>query len=197
MTLTNTNWWAALTIVLGIAATSLALLGLVLGDTGDGGQGLALNWLVSGVLMLAGLVVWRSRPVAGSWMILGGGVLIAYSLLGIPVGVVVIATGLWTGNLVLNEHSASKLDLSPRDTSATEHWYRWIMAAVLLGALGFAVLLIWPAVTPDNCTEFNPCWEDTVAWATWILSWMAAAATASVGVILAGVRFTRHHTRPA
>lgn len=197
MTLTTTNWWAALTMILGIAATALALLGLVLGDTGDGGQGLVMNWLISGVLMLAGLMVWRGRPVAGSWMITGGGLLIAVSVLGIPVGVVVIATGLWTGNLVLTERRAAKLDLSPQDSSATQHWYWWIVGAALLGALGFAVLLVWPAITPDSCTEFNPCWEDTLAWATWILSWMVAALAASVGVILAGIRFARHHTRPA
>jgi hypothetical protein len=152
---------------------------------------------VSAILLLAGLVVLQHRPVAGSWMIIGSGALFAFSVVGIPIALVVVGGGLWMGNLVPTEKTAAKLDLTPRENSITERWYRWLFAAAGLGLLGFLVLLIWPVVTPDHCTEFDPCWEDTLAWATWILSWMAGVATTAVGVALAAARFTRHHTRPA
>jgi len=152
---------------------------------------------VSAVLLVAGLVLLQQRPVAGSWIIIGSGALFAFSIIGLPIALVVVGGGLWTGSLVLTEKAASKLDLTPRENSITEHWYRWLFAAAGLGVLGFLVLLIRPVVTPDHCTEFNPCWEDTLAWATWILSWMGGVATAAIGVALAAARFTRHHTRPA
>ncbi len=193
------NWWTPVTMVFGIAATVMALLGLGFGETDNGGLLFAVRWLVSAVVLLAGLAVLRRRPVAGSWMTIGGAALFALGdPIGIPIALIVIIGGLWTGNLVTSARRADQLDVSPHQASLTEHWYRWLMTAVGLGALGFLVLIIWPLMTPDNCTEANPCWEDSLAWAAWILSWMSAFITAGIGVILGSLHFVvRHRTRPA
>jgi hypothetical protein len=193
------NWWTPVTMVFGITATVMALMGLGFGETDNGGLLFAVRWLVSAVVLLAGLAVLRRRPVTGSWMVIIGAALFALGdLIGIPIALFVIIGGLWTGNLVTSEGRAARLDLAPRQASLTEHWYRWLMTAAGLGALGFLVLIIWPSVTPDNCTEASPCWEDSLAWAAWILSWMSAFITAGIGVILGSLHFVvRHRTRPA
>jgi len=58
-------------------------------------------------------------------------------------------------------------------------WYRWLGVAAVLFLVGFAMLL----TSEDN--ELS-----SIAWAVWILSWLAAAVTATVGVGL-GLGATR------
>ncbi len=194
------QWWTPTTMVIGVTVTALALLGLGFGELESGGWIIAVSWLVAAVVLLAGLAVLRRRPVVGSWTVIAGCVLFGLAEpLAIPLSALVILGGLWTGNLVTSHDEAgTKVPLAPRQFSLTERWYAWLGVAAGLGAVGFIVLLVWPAVTPDHCTEANPCWEDTAAWATWILSWMAALVTGGVGLVLAGLRLVvRHRTRLA
>lgn len=60
-------------------------------------------------------------------------------------------------------------------------WYAWLITAGLLVLTGFAVLLI------DGDGELS-----TVAWATWILSWIAAAVVAVVGLGLGALHLRSH-----
>lgn len=194
------QWWAPTTMVIGVTVAVLALLGLGFGETESGGWAVAVGWLVAGVVLLAGLAVMRSRPLVGSWVVIAGAVLLA---LAEPVAIlptiVVILGGFWTGNLVISQRRAeATIPLARRQSFLAARWYVWLMAATALGAIGFLVLMMWPAVTPDHCTEANPCWQDSAAWATWILSWMAAVITGAVGLVLGGLRFlARHRTRLA
>ena len=187
-------------MVIGVAATALAVLGLGFGVTESGGWIKALSWLVAAVVLLAGLAVLRWRPVIGSWTVIAGAVLVALAEpIAAPLSILVVVGGLWTGNLVASRHKAeTRIPLAPRQSSLTERWYRWLITATALGAVGFIVLLVWPAVTPETCTESNPCWEDTAAWAAWILSWMGALITGAIGLVLGSLRFVvRHRTRLA
>jgi hypothetical protein len=114
--------------------------------------------------------------------------------------VLVVIGGLWSGQLALSAERADRIHLEVPRRSLTDGWYRWIIAGVVLGAAGMVTLVVWEhsGVVPDNCTEFDPCWQDSAAWATWILSWLAAMVTGGIGVLLGILRFvTRHHTRPA
>lgn len=194
------RWWTPTTMVIGVTIATLALLGLGFGETESGGWLIAVGWLTAAVVLLAGLVALRKRPVLGSWMVITGAVLLALAEpLAIPLGLLVVIGGLWTGRLVTSRSKAeAMIPLAPRQSSLTDGWYRWLGVAVALGALGFLVLVLWPAVTPENCTETSPCWQDSAAWATWILSWMAAVITGGIGLILAGLRLlARHRTRLA
>lgn len=194
------QWWTPTTMVIGVTVTVLALLGLGFGESEDGGWIVALSWLIAAVVLLAGLAALRWRPVVGSWTVIAGAVLFALAEpLATPLSIVVIVGGLWTGNLVTSRHKAETvIPLAPRQSSLTNRWYLWLTVAAALGAVGFIVLLVGPAVTPDNCTETNPCWQGAAAWAAWILSWMAAIVTGGIGVILGGLHLlVRHRTRLA
>lgn len=57
-------------------------------------------------------------------------------------------------------------------------WYRWLGVAAVLFVMGFAMLL----TSEDG--ELS-----SVAWAVWILSWLAAAITAAAGIGLGATRF--------
>jgi hypothetical protein len=192
------QWWTPTTIVIGVTITVLALLGLGFGESESGGWIVALSWLIAAVVLLAGLAALRWRPVVGTWTVITGAVLFALAEpLATPLSIVVILGGLWTGNLVTSRHKAeATIPLAPQQSSLVNRWYLWLTVAAALGAIGFIVLLVWPAVTPDTCTEVNPCWQDSAAWAAWILSWMAALVTGGIGVILGGLRLlVRHRTR--
>jgi hypothetical protein len=197
---TRQGWWTPVTTVLAIVLMTMGLLGLTLGQA-DGGGALALGAgvpAIGGALVLAGVASRRRHAVRGSRMVIAGAVL---GSLGdpflIPVGAIIVIGGLWTGELTASDTpDGPARQVSRQSMSAT--WWRWIVAAIPLVALGFAVLVVWPHATPDHCTEANPCWEDTAAWATWILSWLAAMVTGGIGVVLGVLHlFTRHHTRPA
>lgn len=203
-TTTTRGWWTPVTTVLAIVVTTMGLLGLTLGQTEDGSGGaLALAAglpAVGGALVLFGLASRRQHPVRGSRMVVAGAVLGA---LGepflVPVGAAIIIGGLWTGELTTSD-APDRPDLQVTRRSITSTWWRWLVAGAALGALGFVILVVWEhsGIVPDGCTEANPCWEDTAAWATWILSWLAAMVTGGIGVVLGVLRLaTRHHTRPA
>lgn len=199
-TTTRTDWWTPVAFVIGVVSTLSALMaGVTSGDGGALALAMAIGSLVGALGLLGGLALLRRHPVRGSWAVIAGSALIGISsLFGLPLSVVVILTGLWTGNLRFSESEDAELRLEVRRNSLSQRWYLWFVAAAVLGGIGFLALLISPSVTPDNCTETNPCWEDTAMWATWILSWLSAFVTAGVGVILAGSRlFVRHRTRLA
>jgi hypothetical protein len=62
-------------------------------------------------------------------------------------------------------------------TAWSARWYYWIAAAAGLFAVGFGPLL----TNEDN--ELS-----SVAWATWILSWLSGAVVATVGLALGATR---------
>jgi hypothetical protein len=198
---TRRRWWAPVTAVLAAVITTIGLLGLAFGPS-DGGGGLAviagLPVLLGGALVLGGLASRRRRPVQGSLIVIAGAAVAAFGeLLLIPVGAFIVISGLWAGELVTSD-APDRPDLQIRRTSLASNRWRWIVAAAALGAIGFAVLLIWPAITPDSCTQGDSCWQDTAAWATWVVSWLAAMITGGIGVILGVLRLAnRHHTRRA
>lgn len=201
-TTTPRTWWTPVTMVLGIVMATMGLLGLAFGEA-SGGAGVRLAAAIppalGGLVVLGGLAVRRQRLVSGSRMVIGGAVLAAFDPLVIPVSALVIIGGLWSGNLATTDRD----DRPPLEISQqwlTAQWYRWLIAAVILGAAGFAVLVIWEnsGLVPDDCTEANPCWEDSAAWLAWILSWFAAMVTGGIGIVLGVLRLlTRHRTRPA
>lgn len=198
-TTTRPRWWSPATMVIGVTVTLMALLGLGFGDTDDGGVAIAGRWLVAGIALLVGLAILRRRPVAGSWVVIVGSVLFAFAdPLAIPVAALVLIGGLWTGNLVTSHGRLADVDLAPRRESLTSRWFVWLATGAALGLVGFAVLAIWPLVTPDTCTDKTPCWQDSAAWATWILSWMAGMVTGGIGLVLGALRLIgRHRTRLA
>ncbi len=199
-TTTRVQWWTPTTVVIGVSLIALALLGLGFGETESGGWIIALGWLIAATVLLAGVAMLRWRPLIGSWTVIAGAVLLALAEpLAAPLSLVVVIGGLWSGGLVTSRRGAdTMISLAPRQSALTERWYLWLAAAAALGGIGFIVLLVWPSVTPENCTEANPCWQDSAAWAAWILSWMAALVSGVIGLILGGLRMlVRHRTRLA
>lgn len=86
----------------------------------------------------------QAALVNGSQLIFAGAVL---TLLGglefIPVGIIVLASGFWTGNLQLSEPTDGP-DLRPvRDhqITMTRYWYLWLGAAAVLFAVGWLPLI--------------------------------------------------------
>lgn len=203
-TTTTRGWWTPVTTVLAIVVTTMGLLGLTLGQTDGGGTGaLALAAglpAVGGALILFGLASRRWHPVRGSRMVVVGAVLGALGeVFLVPVFAAIIIGGLWTGELTTSD-APDRPDLQVTRRSITSTWWRWLAAAGALGVLGFVTLVVWEnsGLVPDDCTEANPCWEDTAAWATWILSWLAAMVTGAIGTVLGILHLlTRHHTRLA
>lgn len=197
------GWWRPTTTVIGIMVLAMGLLGLAFGEATDGGAGgavAAASALVSGGLLLGGLVRQRRHHAGGSRLVFGGAVVLALGdPLLIPLSLLVIIGGQWSGSLAISARADQRpVRLEASRASLTAGWYRWLVAAIALAAVGFATLAIWPAITPDRCTEGNVCWEDTAAWATWILSWLAAAVTGTIGAALLLLRLVdRHHTRTA
>lgn len=201
-TTTTRGWWTPVTTVLAVVVTAMGLLGLMIGETGGGGA-LALAAGVpaaGGALILFGLVSRRHHPVRGSRIIIAGAVLgVLGELLLLPVSAVIVISGLWTGELTTSD-APDRPDLQVTRGSITASWWRWLAAAGALGVFGFVTLLVWESsgLVPDDCSEANPCWEDTAAWATWILSWLAAVAAGGIGTVLGILHFfARHHTRLA
>jgi hypothetical protein len=198
METTTANWWTPVTMVLGIVMATMGLLGLTLGGTDGGGTAVrllaALPPAFGGLVLLGGLAVRRHQFVAGSRLIIAGAVLAAMDPVFIPISAFVIIGGMWTGNVVASQRpDVPRLEIARR--SMTTGWYRWLIAAAVLGAAGLGILLFWEnsGFVPDDC---NLCWQDSAAWATWILSWMTAMVTAGIGVALGVLRlFGRHNAR--
>ena len=203
MTTTTRNWWTPVTTVIGIVVTTMGLLGLALGEAMTGSDGAvvlaAAPPAIGGLVIVGGLATRRQRTVTGSRLVVAGAVLTAFDPLFIPLSAVVIIGGLWSGNLALTEDRADSIQLVAARRSLTDGWYRWLIAAILLIGIGFGVAGIAEAAfDTDRCTEANPCWEGTVAWASFTVSLLGAMVTGGIGVVLGVLRlFTRHHTRPA
>lgn len=188
----RSNWWLILTAALGLGPLGISIAMFATGvGAGEAARlsGLAVA-IVSAALILVGLRRHRTDLVGGSQLIVAGAVL---TLLGgldfIPVGVIVLISGFWTGQLQLSV-SADGPDLHPvRDhqIAMTRHWYLWLGGAVVLFAVGWLPLVF---DDPDDLSSGG--------WFVWALSWLGAIITGGVGAILAGLRLTiRHRTRPA
>lgn len=142
--------------------------------------------LIGLALIAGGIFVQRRRFVTGSWLILVGLIPGIASL----TGPLVLISGLWTANLVFKE-STLELDyqaLSDRRAQKIgQTWWVWLVAALLGVGVGFLALLLDPQ-------DF----ESSLLWAVWILSWLAAALMALIGVGILVVRIVgRHRTRAA
>ncbi|MDH4146795.1 MAG: hypothetical protein OEY23_16675 [Acidimicrobiia bacterium] len=185
---TSWNWWVALT---GLITVALIVTGVGAGIDGAGDSAWALTSvvgsLVSGGLILAGLYKRTSDLIAGSWMIVIGA--LAGGPFGLPVAALIVLSGLWSGNLRFSATTQSepRLVVARRHQHAlTRRWYLWLIVAVAVAGLGFGALYVQESTgfVPDDCGEFNPCWQDTAAWATWALSFLGAMVSAGIAVVL-------------
>ena len=191
----RSNWWVILTATFGVVplGLNLALFASGVGGGGDlrliGVAGAA----VTSALLIAGLIRRQADLVNGSRLIFTGAVLTLVGGLEVfPLGIIVLVSGFWTGNLQLSEPLDAP-DLHPvRDhqSNMTRYWYLWLGAAAVLFAVGWLPLIF---DDPDNASDFS-----FGGWYVWVLSWFGAIITGSIGVILAGLRLTiRHRTRLA
>lgn len=203
MTTTTRNWWTPVTAVIGVIVTAMGLVGLVAGEAMSGSNAAVVLAAgapaIGGLLILGGLATRRQRTLTGSRLVVAGAVLVALDPLFIPLSAVVIIGGLWSGNLALTDEQADSIRLAATRRSLSQGWYRWLVAAILLTGIGFGVAgIAEAAIDTDQCTETNPCWQGTAAWATFTISLLGAMVTGGIGVVLGILRIlTRHHTRPA
>lgn len=183
------RWWSVLATAFGAVLLAHAVLGAMIGG-GESSVAVvgAMGAAVSGVLVLGGLVRMRSSPITGSRLVVIGS---ALTLLGgvevIPIAVVVVVSGLWTGNLRLSDTSDAP-EVAPvtrHQEEVTRLWWAWLVVAAGLFAIGWLPLVF---DDPDDLTFGG--------WYTWILSWLGAAVTGGIGVILGTLRLVvRHRTR--
>jgi hypothetical protein len=180
------NWWVILTAILGVVplGISLAMLATVSGGGAIRLVGVA-GAAVSGALLIGGLIRRQSDLIGGSQMIVAGAALTLFGLESMGVGIIVLVSGFWTGNLQLSAPSEAP-DLQPvrqQQISMTHYWFLWLAGAALLFAIGWI-----PLIAEGG--------DLTWGYFIWVLSWLGAIVTGSIGIILAGLRFTlRHHTR--
>ena len=180
------NWWVILTAILGVVplGISLAMIATVSGGGAIRLVGVA-GAAVSGALLIGGLIRRQSDLISGSQMIVAGAALTLFGIETLPVGIIVLVSGLWTGNLQLSAASDAP-NLRPvrqQQINMTHYWYLWLAGAALLFAIGWI-----PLIAEGG--------DLTWGYFIWVLSWLGAIVTGAVGVILAGLRFTlRHHTR--
>ena len=180
------NWWVILTAILGVVPLGLSLAMLA---TVSGGGAIRLVGVagatVSGALLIGGLIRRQSDLIGGSQMIVAGAALTLFGLESMGVGIIVLVSGFWTGNLQLSAPSEAP-DLQPvrqQQISMTHYWFLWLAGAALLFAIGWI-----PLIAEGG--------DLTWGYFIWVLSWLGAIVTGSIGIILAGLRFTlRHHTR--
>lgn len=203
-TTSHRNWWRVAAAALGVFAIASAILAGVTGATGDVPLALLIGaigtGLVGGTLVLAGLARQTTDPASGSRLVIAGAIVVAVSEpLLIVVAALVVIAGLWTGRLSPTESVAGVVaPPGSRQATLTRHWYRWLVGGAAMAAVSFVVLLVWDrsGLVPTSCTETNPCWEDTAAWATWMLTTLAALVLGGIGAVLGALRLvTRHHTR--
>jgi len=71
--------------------------------------------------------------------------------------------------------------ITPTDPSMTRRWYFWMAGAACAFLLGLGVL----AVDGDDLTS--------AGWATWMLSWAAAAVLGVIGLGLGATRLVTNH----
>jgi hypothetical protein len=196
----TSNWWPPLVAVYAAASIAIFAVPALTGDSGlDGGE---LVWLAVAVatsaFMVAGLAVRGRHLTAGSWMITLGMIPSLMSLF--PLALVLFIGGLWTGNLSFRDPPAplaAEQVLAERRAHLVEVWWRWLLLAAVLFAIGWGVLYAEGSLY-DTGTESEPTVGGGIAWLLWMLSWGAAAISGALGVILAVMNIvTRHRTRPA
>jgi hypothetical protein len=182
----RSSWWVILTAVLGVVPLGISL---AMAATVSGGG--TFRWVgiatatVSGALLIGGLVRRQSDLISGSQMIVAGAALTLAGLEVMPVGIIVLISGFWTGNLQVSASSATP-DLQParrHQINMTRFWFVWLTGAALLFGIGWI-----PLIAEGG--------DLTWGYFIWVLSWLGAIITGAVGVILGGLRLTlRHHTR--
>lgn len=188
------SWWALLTTVAGAVLLVLSLGTFVAGGGSESsGSGPLIGGIVgaaAGALVLGGLARRRTHVVSGSQLVAAGAVLsLAGGLDFIPVGILVLISGFWTGNLQLSTaDDAPDLRPSPaRQDGMTRHWYVWLGVAAACFAVGWVPLVLDDPDDLGNAGYF-----------IWALSWLFAIVTGGIGLILAGLRaIVRHRTRLA
>ena len=191
----RSHWWVILTAFLGAAVPAMSLAMII--ASGAAGNPFAVAGvgasLATGGLILIGLLQRRTDLFGGSRLIFAGALL---TLVGgfefIPIGLIVLISGFWTGNLQLSESSdAPDLHVvSRQQVDMTAHWFVWLGAAAALFAIGWLPLVF---DDPDTSADFS-----FGGWYVWALSWFLAMISAGVGVILTILRFVvRHRTQPA
>ena len=138
------NWWVILTAILGVVplGISLAMLATVSGGGAIRLVGVA-GAAVSGALLIGGLIRRQSDLISGSQMIVAGAALTLFGLESIAVGIIVLVSGFWTGNLQLSTPSEAP-DLRPvrqQQINMTHYWFLWLAGAALLFAIGWIPLI--------------------------------------------------------
>lgn len=180
------SWWVILTAILGVVplGISLAMMATVSGGGAFRLVGVA-GAVVSGALLIGGLIRRHSDPITGSQMIVAGAALTLFGLEFMPVGIIVLVSGFWTGNLQLSAASDA-LDLRPvrqQQLNMTHYWFVWLAGAAGLFGIGWIPLVVEGG-------------DLTWGYFVWVLSWLGAIVTGGIGVILAGLRLSlRQHTR--
>ena len=197
----RTSWWVILTAVLGAAMLTIGAFTAMLGGGPDDSAFRvigAVTSVISGGLVIGGLVQRQRSLITGSRLIFAGSVMTLFGGLEfIPIGMIVLISGFWTGNLQLSEGEDAP-ELHPvrrQQVDMTAKWYLWLVAAAVLFVFGLATI-----ASADALIDMDD--EDNVfaglAWMTMIFSLLAAMVTGGIGIILAGLRFViRHRTRLA
>jgi hypothetical protein len=196
----TSNWWPPLVALYAIATTAIFAGAALFGD-GDIDAG-ALGWLAVAVTasasMVIGLAVRNHHLTAGSWMIAIGTIPTLMTLF--PLALVLFVGGIWTGNLAFRDPPAGLAAdqvLVERRAQLVDVWWRCLILAVVLTAIGFGVLHAAGSLY-DSGSESEPTVLGGVAWLLWMLSWAAAAISGAIGVILGIMNIVvRHRTRPA
>jgi hypothetical protein len=197
----RTSWWPPLVVLYAVLATASVAVPAIASDSEQSSVAVVMTVIAAaaGALMVAGLAVRSRHLVAGSWMIGVGAVPGLASVL-FPAGLAVLIGGVWTGNLAFREPPAGiALDqaLADRRARVAGIWWRWLILAALFAAAGFAVLYAGDYLGGQDSEE-EPTVLGGVVWLLWSLSWLAAAVTAAVGVVLAVMQLgVRHRTRHA
>lgn len=186
----RSSWWVITTVILGLVPLGITTAILVVGDRGEGMFRVVSVTIavITAALLIGGLLRQRSDLINGSQLIVAGSVL---TLIGggdfIPVGIIVLVSGFWTGNLRLSEPSDVP-DLNPvrsQQIAMTRYWYVWLGAGATLFAIGWLPLLF------DDPSDLS-----SGGWLMWVVSWLAAMIAGAIGLILAALRVkVRHHTR--
>lgn len=93
------------------------------------------------------------------------------------IAVLVIAVVVLVGLLFTGKDRS----ITPTDPSITHYWYLWVTGAACAFVLGLGVL----AIDGDDLTS--------AGWATWMLSWAAAAVLGVIGLGLGATRLLTSH----
>ena len=142
----------------------LQIAGCLIGDALTTAPTMRWEYLMKSAQLI--LVVLAA--VAAAFGILLGAPMVALPLLAVFAVLVIVA----------RRHDQP---ISAEAAAWSERWFLWLAAAAGLFFLGLA------AVAADGDGELN-----TPVWAVWILSWLAAAVVATVGLALGATRVVNH-----